>query len=478
MPSAGFPVSQLIVRLMVKKPGAVYRNKSVDKLNASLGRLQCSVDNLVRLFSAKSKHTVRDYCDSLRRDVHLAAESAHHAIDQHRDQLAAHIDSYEQACLNAQALVVRERHEQVELAKSECDRFVSETTRYLSQFSIDDECVSGALERAEQLTSQLDIEALELKARMFNGKRLVFNAAAALDTANATRLGEWSYELLQVPALVTDLEHDMQQVDLKQSVLDIDATIHSAYALDDKFVVFYKDKHGYLSVSHSNDADADWTHHYIYTDVGRYITNGYTFHSCKHATGTARLFCFVKYEVAYVGTQMKLRSFDSSLNRIEISAISQELAALACNATHLFGAQDASTVHVYAQETLEFVKTIAIVSSSSPSEQVRQLVACDERLFVLDAQRRLTVVNVKSEAVERQIALDQENFVYHLDKFIVSLDAEAKKLVWYETSGCKYEKYLQNCTHDTSIVDSVGDSLVFLDAKTLTLKHQLKLQIK
>ncbi len=141
-----------------------------------------------------------------------------------------------------------------EQVKSVKEAFVSEASRCLSQFCIEDAQISQKLDRASQTKNRLDIEVMNVTASLFQGARPMLTKSA--NKINSKVLGTICFSQMPVSRLeVSDLEQ-MEKIVLKERLPTI-VTVHSVFKLaedddDFMFVVFYTDSNGRMCYSRSN----------------------------------------------------------------------------------------------------------------------------------------------------------------------------------------------------------------------------------
>ena len=98
MANSTFHISQLVSRLISKRPNTVYRSKQVDTLQASLKEVRSVGEKLERI-AIRPDETIREHCDTIRNEVQIAVERAFDKIAAFHRHLLAEIDSYEKKCL-------------------------------------------------------------------------------------------------------------------------------------------------------------------------------------------------------------------------------------------------------------------------------------------------------------------------------------------------------------------------------------------
>ena len=459
-PASGFPISQLIVQLLEKKPGEIYRNKTVDSLKSHLNEIKSTVQSLVQLVN-QSEHKIKEHCDFVRHDVQLVTDSAYEYIDKFREQFMSEIDAYEKECLLHLAEMVNAQQFSSDEIKREMDTFIDEQARYLQQFSIDDAKVTKDLEQAKQLKSKLDLKMMDMKAKLFKGKQIVFEEnKAALESK---MIGALRYPFLRV-AKSYDFS-DMKQLQLLQLFPDI-TKLHSIHVVNEhQFIMIYASTSGYQTVRRIDKNGTNLSTQNL-TEDGYNIQTIHTLLSCKQGN---KILCYIYHTSynSYYGTTPRkfLQSFDLNARQLAKNNNIQNLTNLACNQVNIYGA-DAKSIHVF-NSGLQFIKTIASTTA------INKLEANDERLFVLDiTQKQLTILKISDDTVERKFAIAYDNLIYHPDNFIVSFDKHSNKLIWYDMNGHKFETFLENFPNGFSIADSFKTHLIFVNNTSFTLSYQ------
>ena len=479
-PASGFPISQLIVQLLEKKPGEIYRNKTVDSLKSHLNEIKSTVQSLVQLVN-QSEHKIKEHCDFVRHDVQLVTDSAYEYIDKFREQFMSEIDAYEKECLLHLAEMVNAQQFSSDEIKREMDTFIDE--------------------QAKQLKSKLDLKLMDMKAKLFKGKQIVFEEnKAALESK---MIGAVRFNSLR--ALKSYSFKYMKHLRFRDIYPDL-AMLHSAYALDgDQFILFYLSTSGYQTIRKIDINGTNLLMANLSSEQHPTIQTTTSFFTCKEEN---KIFCFFSYSLnerkiknnynnhyyrynnrpvdysddengvydynyyeenqyEYVNTNYKcLRVLDSNLSALASnSSIIYNLIGLACNKDNVFGAENRS-IHVF-NNGLQFIKTIASTTA------INKLEASDERLFVLDtSQQQLSLIKISDSTTERKFAFACDNLIYHLDNFIVSFDKQSNKLIWYDINGVKYETYLGNFPIGFLIADSIQTDLVFVNHTSFTLTYQ------
>ena len=456
-PAKGYPISQLIVQLLEKQPREVYRNKMVDSLKSNINEIKLTIANLVQLVD-HSERAIRDYCDFVRNNVEQAAATAHTSVDKFREQFLSEIGSYEKECLANLALMANTNQFSTDAIKREMEAFVDEQTRYLLHFTVDDDKVANDLDKAIELRNKLGLQMLQVKSIMFAGKQLVFIANS--HPLESKTVGLLRYSFLRVPKSY-DFK-DMRHLDLHHPVTDI-TKLHCVHGLDaqHKFVVFYASSSGYHRACAMDWNGSSPNAVYLLTEQHQNIQTIHVFLSAKQG---GKVHCYFSGYDYYYQVFKCLRTFDSSLQEVTSNNyIVFDITSLACNEESVFGAEK-SSIHVF-DNTLKFIKTIAFNST------INIIDASSDRLFVLNTTRQMTLIKLSDDTVERRFAFAYETFIYHVNEFLLSIDNEYKKLIWYDMNGLKYETLLENFPKGLSIADCAEKTLIYLDRSSLVLSY-------
>ena len=516
MANGTFPISQLVSRLISKRPNTVYRSKQVDTLQASLSELRSLGEKLERI-ATRPDETIREHCDTIRNEVQIAVERAFDKIAAFHRHLLAEIDSYEKkrlatasstttadACQEASRRVVREAR-----------AFVSEQSDYLKRALIDDETVASAVRAANSHVLRLRENETDLLAALYANKLLAFDSSPPpLPLSLRQALGgTLRYAPVRVPRAF-----DLAEFDELNAAKAIEACagkcLHHVFCMADSeetttgsnsskntFAVFFERRDRLLcSATWSGEAHAKLAnvtplfvnHHTQYSqpvwqqqqqllvcrahnELVCYYPNNISGVVGGTSTHLSTRYRQGKYVLQVLSTQRR------HLDEVRESHSSLELQSLAANANFVYGSATPRLIHAFDRHTLKHEHTINV-----PFAAVSRMAADNERLYVLDKDtRRLNILTAASGAIEHTIdtvasasALSvSSDFVLHNKaSYIVALDSVARKLMWLKhatksepsSTACVVTEFA-GCHRHLTIADSVGDSLVFVDKITMKL---------
>ena len=469
VPKDGLPASMIILKLLTKKSSEVYRNKTVESLKSYLNEINSATENLVQIIN-RSEFSIKEYCDFVRHDVQLVTDSAYEYIDKFREKFMSEIEVYERNCLSNSDKLFREKQFSPEFVTREMNEFIEEQIKYLRKFLIDDTKVEQALDKAKLLKKQLDVKSMQVKSQLFNGKKLVFEENTAVLESNI--LGKLSLNYLERPETC---EFDtLQHLDLDKIVTNMQ-TFHSIHLIGgEKFNLFYSDVNGYLSQARFDRDGKNVTYKKLYSERSKRISGISVFVSCKREKDIFCFFSFNETNKNYHESWNEYNEYNSvhmdqlnylkaigPMKETQTMQIDFNLSCLASNKMNIFGTEE-SSICVFDSD-LEFIKTI------DSTNRIKKLEASDDRLFVLDNYKQLTIIKLSDETSERKLAFAYDNLIYHLDSFIVSFDNQSNNLIWYDMNCKTFETKMVNCLHGNSIVDSSIERLVFFNSSSRVL---------
>ena len=131
MPSKGFQVNPLVLKLMEKQPKEVSRGSEANKMKQNLQELKNLVQNLI--FEVEiGEYLITEECNALRKKIQLAKEEKIQELENHCDTLFFKIYMYEQKCKSKYKETNESNQKAKELIKLVND-YIQQKNAYLSQ---------------------------------------------------------------------------------------------------------------------------------------------------------------------------------------------------------------------------------------------------------------------------------------------------------------------------------------------------------
>jgi hypothetical protein len=117
---------------------------------------------------------IRDHCDKVRNDMHMAIEQAHAKLDEIHKDFMEEIDNHEKEC-QATFKLIQQNKLDIDKALNESNELLSKSNHLLKQFKIDQTELVKLFENAQSLHTNLEQIKDGIQREMFDGSLLKFD---------------------------------------------------------------------------------------------------------------------------------------------------------------------------------------------------------------------------------------------------------------------------------------------------------------
>ena len=169
----GFPINEIVLKLLNAQPHEIYRSKSAETLKSHLSEIAARKATLVDMLN-RPNTLVSDKCESLRNDIQIATEEFIAKVHECHTSFMAAVDKFEATCMSRMELVVDNQTASLSTKLDEADKFCAEWWKYLNQFDIDDERIAEGVALSTDFSSEMKKRELELKLDLFDNKSSCF----------------------------------------------------------------------------------------------------------------------------------------------------------------------------------------------------------------------------------------------------------------------------------------------------------------
>ncbi len=104
---------------------------------------------------AKEEAEIKEHCVFLRNQVNLQTEFLIGKVHQFNEKLISEIDTYEKDRIDSLASKIRERENEFDEFLTEANKFLVDSTKSLSEFTLDEKKIEDSLSLADEYVSRL-----------------------------------------------------------------------------------------------------------------------------------------------------------------------------------------------------------------------------------------------------------------------------------------------------------------------------------
>ena len=173
IPLNGFIKNNELAKLSKLKPNEVSRSGIACHCKAMLKQIDDKAKQLGNDL-AIGKNKIAEYCDFIRNDINLAAESWHQYIENYHEEFTNKINKYEEECLKHYDQFLQDKQLFDDYIK-ESEDFSKKWSEYFENFIINDDELQVTFEKAQVLLKILNKKEKNLKSEIFNGRLIQFD---------------------------------------------------------------------------------------------------------------------------------------------------------------------------------------------------------------------------------------------------------------------------------------------------------------
>lgn len=174
MPKKGFPVNELVDKLIAKQPKEVSRGEEAERLK----QLLADIEDMARKLTydmENGEFLIKEESNELRAQVQLVKEEKIEEINKISDVLLEKIDFYEIQRLHdyREMIIVKEK---LNTIINKANASIQRQRTYLNQLKIDDGKLKAFNQNLIELKVELERERARFRMAMFNDQSLKFEA--------------------------------------------------------------------------------------------------------------------------------------------------------------------------------------------------------------------------------------------------------------------------------------------------------------
>ena len=454
------------VSMSVSMTDETTHKPTLSRLASCLNQLRDTCSDIRQLTSVCSEaDTIRAHCECVRHEVTAAKESAVECVTRFAEMLLLEVSVYEQECLS-NLLMSRDPAKRAKCLDEtmHCEEFVSVQTKCLASLTtaLDEAEAERTLDTAERLRRDTEQRRVDIRADLFKNRLVAFreNKASAW---TRDLLGELCFSSIKVPFALDFKE--TRQLDWLAASVTARAAFVSIYSLGDdaeRLVGLYE-----------QDQDASSSHSSmpimcVFSRQGSIVTETSTTTRQEH-TDT---WCYASECDTFDERAMRLL-YHSMLKEarhatlLDTSSSSNSSSSSSDMLVYGADANSPGVVSVYNEDMFP-VKSIRLAEpSTSP---VLKLFVNAERLFVLDRDSNVTIIRRSDEAFEKTfpvkaLTAGAEQRCFLVANYLVFMDVDAGRLLWYNTDGYHVETEVKNlpALSDDWRVFKSDQNLIFYD---------------
>jgi hypothetical protein len=173
-PFGGFPVNISLKTLLDYAPDDAHRGTVYKNSKKCLNQLEWTMKRFSEKF-VNSENLIRNYCDSLRNETEIMADSKIESLIKYRDEIVSEIDQYERGCLanikdelNADAITLRK-------LISESETVFAKWSKYLKTTNIKQDDLTKSIDQVRSITQRFEDSGALLDGYIFNGSKLTLH---------------------------------------------------------------------------------------------------------------------------------------------------------------------------------------------------------------------------------------------------------------------------------------------------------------
>lgn len=411
-----FPKNRALNRLISKQAKEVYRNKLVKEFKTALDLLKIKLDDLKE---AKINHSenIREYCETVRYEIEIAAECAILEIHKNRDMLLNKVNSYENQFLENLNKYQNQSDKKKFIKKA--DEFYGSFDTIFKNTRIDEERVSQNLIPAKNLIKEVENEIEFLKSHMnVNSMKFVVNNKS---NEPESLLGTLEIEKFYEPNVCVNLK---KHFETHGNTQDMTKTFISRLNNGD-FIIAQKISNQNVilfRINHKNKV-VNTTNVLIENDFQ--ITNN-----------GIRIFLKIDDNI--------LKSFDNNLKILKERKISKiENSILASNSSYIFVITN-KFINVFFTKNLNYILCLNLnkMNSNLPFYvpfKISEAKVYDEKFFFF-SKSSLKIIDCFEGNLVNEISIKAQSFSISNGR-IIFLDESSNRFVFYDING-NYESTL------------------------------------
>ena len=467
VPHNGFSKNQRLSRLLSLRPSEVFRGKAVQNFKLDL-KLICEKSNSITNDLTRGSDKIKEYCEFIRNDVDLAAESWLESIHKFRDEFFQKIDTYERECLkNFENF--SENDDSFRVLLEEADAFYQKWTKYLEQFSLDKIELSKGSNEAKVLLDNLQSKEKDLKCKLFNGKLLKFEYDDR--KVDSQIVGQFKYQYLKINF---DQLRETKVLPLKSKLTDFHTRhkIAIEHLSNGNVIIAHQtttnnvnlvslDKHGEIMRQKTSIIPIPNSSSLVYNIKLVKIANN--------------LFMYVWYFNINFGHRFCLVSYDENSNLRTKVYHDYPVNGFAAydNYLYVLSIQNGVNKLSIVDSNLESISNFGQKYSTMPfffPLTLNKIQVNESLYFLLDNNTEIRMMNRADGLILKSFRIDANDFTVYLDQFILAFKCETRKLYSFNFNGkLETDKNLENITQGNQLIEISEDELIFYDSNQVSL---------
>ena len=174
IPAKGFPVNEVLVKLIEKQPHEIYRGAEVEKLKNILNILENSTEKF-SFEIENAEYVIKEECSEIRRHVLLAKEERIEEINQLSGKLIQRIDAYQQSIIKKNSEMKESKQHGKKLIEH-VKTSIEQNKLYLNQIKMEDKQTNFLSEKLNKLYENIEKERKIFKDNLFDNQSFKFEA--------------------------------------------------------------------------------------------------------------------------------------------------------------------------------------------------------------------------------------------------------------------------------------------------------------
>jgi hypothetical protein len=151
---SGFVVNKQLLKLLKAPADAVFRNTRVEELKIKLDEVKTKCDSF-KFYLDNESDKINEHCNQLRNQVDLQTELVIQKAQKFNESLRSDIGKYEKDTIETFKQTKLERHKDANTFIAEIQEFHAYTSKYLSEFKIDENVIDNSLTTAVEIIQNL-----------------------------------------------------------------------------------------------------------------------------------------------------------------------------------------------------------------------------------------------------------------------------------------------------------------------------------
>jgi len=410
------------------------------------------------------KHKITEYCDFIRNDVNLAAESWHQYIENYHEEFTSKINKYEDECLKHYDEFLKNRQSFDDIINESVD-FHQKWSNYFENFNINDTELAVTSEKAKIMIKTLNKKEKNLKSETFNGKLIQFEPN--VQKHDSRIMGKICFQNIKINF---DQLEEIRTLPIK--------TLLRGYSSRHKIqVVALQD--GTFLIGYLTNGDGGNNLDIITVDrSGKFLEIRYKIlnkhgnnYSDDFKISTSNKYIFVYCYYTMAGTKANIKVFDASLSILSEIDFGFRISCCTAFENQFFsisyaGNEPSGTLSIF-DSTLKNIQNLSQKDKDMPfhfPSDISKLEVNESFYFIL-CQNEIGVMSRKDGNVLSKFRIESTSFFLYLNETILSFESKSKTLQARDFDGqLELERSFEKFSPNFNLITIFKSELIFFDS--------------